>query len=577
MPSRLWERETDVSLALLLGVAALILYTATLAPSVATLFDDSLEFQLVCLEPGIAHPTGYPLYTLLGHAFTRLPLGDVARRVNLLSAVAASACLALVYGLGRALSLRRTGALAAAVALGLSPVFWSQATIAEVYALHCLFMAAVFVLAVRWARSGDAWALRSRAVGVALVVGLSLTHHRMTLLSLPALGVYAATTLLTYRSTRGRWLSRRHAPSFWNTALAFVAAAALPLALYAYLPWRAQVTTSLDGSYVHTWQGFWAWVTASSYTVFFGENPLARSYDAAFYWSLFKEQFSVVGLALAGLGLVNLLLRRPKEWLLVAVALAIQLAFALRYRVGDVEVFFLPAFLLMALLVGAGVSAGPDLGQALRERGFGRGAIAVGRVLALAALGWLIYTGIGHYQAMDRSQDWGVYDYGLDVLTQPLGVKPVLIGILGETTLVRYFQQAVGLGRELHTVAADAEPDRLAAIDAALEAGQSVYLTRELPCREAFTLCAPARYSLRAVGPLVRVYPKGQGPTIVPPQRLDAPLGPAVRLDGYEIATRQWHGAPVVRATLYWGVQQPPPANYKVSARLLDGAGQTLA
>ncbi|MCA1554820.1 MAG: DUF2723 domain-containing protein, partial [Chloroflexi bacterium] len=37
----------------------------TLAPSVAFLFDDSLEFQLVGYKLAIAHPTGYPLYTLL--------------------------------------------------------------------------------------------------------------------------------------------------------------------------------------------------------------------------------------------------------------------------------------------------------------------------------------------------------------------------------------------------------------------------------------------------------------------------------------------------------------------------------
>ena len=77
--------------------AALWLYLTTLAPSVVTLFDDSLEFQLVTYQLGIAHPTGYPLYTLLGKLFTFLPMGNVAYRVNLMSAVFGALTVALVY------------------------------------------------------------------------------------------------------------------------------------------------------------------------------------------------------------------------------------------------------------------------------------------------------------------------------------------------------------------------------------------------------------------------------------------------------------------------------------------------
>ena len=63
-----------------LFIISLTLYLTTLAPSVVTLFDDSLEFQLVTYQLGIAHPTGYPLYTILGKLFTFLPVGDGAPR-----------------------------------------------------------------------------------------------------------------------------------------------------------------------------------------------------------------------------------------------------------------------------------------------------------------------------------------------------------------------------------------------------------------------------------------------------------------------------------------------------------------
>ena len=80
-----------------LFIASLTLYIISLAPSVVTLFDDSLEFQLVTYQLGIAHPTGYPLYTILGKLFTLLPAGNVAYRVNLMSAVFGAAAVALPY------------------------------------------------------------------------------------------------------------------------------------------------------------------------------------------------------------------------------------------------------------------------------------------------------------------------------------------------------------------------------------------------------------------------------------------------------------------------------------------------
>ncbi|NIV35999.1 MAG: DUF2723 domain-containing protein, partial [Anaerolineae bacterium] len=76
-----WDRVGDLLLVVVLFAASLALYVHTLAPSVATLFDDSLEFPLVSYRLGIAHPTGYPLYTLLGKLFTLAPWQDVAWRV----------------------------------------------------------------------------------------------------------------------------------------------------------------------------------------------------------------------------------------------------------------------------------------------------------------------------------------------------------------------------------------------------------------------------------------------------------------------------------------------------------------
>ena len=151
----------DYVIALIIGLAGFVFYAATAAPSVATLFDDSLEFQVVLPTLGIAHPSGYPLYTLLGKLFTLLlPFRDPAGRVNLLSALCAGAALGVLYLLAQKVAGNRAAAATATALFALSPAWWSQATIAEVYALHGLFVVLFLYLLLRWEEA------RSQETGV---------------------------------------------------------------------------------------------------------------------------------------------------------------------------------------------------------------------------------------------------------------------------------------------------------------------------------------------------------------------------------------------------------------------------
>lgn len=211
-------------------LAALALYLTTMAPSVATLLDDSLEFQLVTYLPGIAHPTGYPLYTLLGWLFTRLPLGDVAYRVNLLSAVCAALSVSLVYRAGLVYSGNgwrgRLAALTGAAALAVSPVFWSQATIAEVYTLHAVLVASLLWLLAPGGQQTHIGVRRLTVV--ALIFGLGLAHHRSIVLWVPGVLAY-----LGWAGQRGG-LETAGRRSWLQVGLGVL----LPLTLYAYLPLR---------------------------------------------------------------------------------------------------------------------------------------------------------------------------------------------------------------------------------------------------------------------------------------------------------------------------------------------------
>jgi len=68
-----------------LFTVSFIVYLTTLAPTVW--FIDSGELSAVASTLGIAHPTGYPLFTLIGHLFTLLPISSSqVYNLNLMSA-----------------------------------------------------------------------------------------------------------------------------------------------------------------------------------------------------------------------------------------------------------------------------------------------------------------------------------------------------------------------------------------------------------------------------------------------------------------------------------------------------------
>src|SRR5947207_2047695 len=83
--------------------AAFAGYFVTLAPQVTLEF--SGIFSTGAMYAGVPHPPGYPVWTLYAWLFTLLPLSNIAWRVALSSAVAASLASGLI-----ALMTSRAGA-----------------------------------------------------------------------------------------------------------------------------------------------------------------------------------------------------------------------------------------------------------------------------------------------------------------------------------------------------------------------------------------------------------------------------------------------------------------------------------
>lgn len=586
-------------------------YLHTLAPSVADIFSDSLEMQLVAYRLGIAHPTGYPLYTLLGKAFTLLPIGNVAYRVNLLSAFFGALTIMMTFLAARCLGAGRLASLAAALALAFSPTFWSQAVIAEVYTLNAFFLAGMLWLTLRAPQGSERASPQTAGrflYPIAFFYGLSLTHHRTMLLLGPALMVYLwfwRKTLLVPEGWAGRV----------GRCLAFFA---LPLLLYLYIPIRGMVTTSLDGTYRNTLPGFLSWIMGSSYAVFLKSNPLQQEPRSGEWLAhLFLDQFTAVGVGVGIIGFLWLLRRQLPRAIFLGLALLGYTAFGFYYRVSDIEVFFIPAYVIFAPIMGYGFSVLRELPAklwlpriGLRREGAGgaQGVFAASLLSVLAdGLRWLVAAALllvvlglpayllkDNLPRQDMSRNWTAHEYGQRVLQQPLEQGAVIVGILGEMTLLRYFQETEGIRTDLITIAADEEGERLKAVSQALQAGKAVYLTRPLHGVE-------DSYALASFGPLIKVLPAPltQVPTIQTPRSVN--FGGEIALLGYALEERPRSLQPASRAapsrrgrsleregegveagkhlgvTLYWQAIKKPSQDYKVSLRLVSAAGRLVA
>ena len=537
------------------GLLFFVLYALTAAPSIVEFFDDTLEFQFVLPTFGIAHPTGYPLYTMLGGLWSNaLPLGTWAGRANLFSALAGAVAVGLLARLTLRLAkdagLRHgwAGALIAALLFGLGPVWWSQSTVAEVYALHLALLLATLNVAVEIGMAKEIVRQHRLTLWLALLLGLGLAHHRTIVLAGPALLVW-----LLWRAP-ALWRPHRRQ---WGYLLALTA----PLLLYLYLPLRsAQGVSDLNGAYQATLSGFLDHVLARNYGSFFAANPLWTPRSWPDWFALHRSQWGWAGIGLLAIGsLAPIWHARLRSGVtLLGVTFLTNLLFALLYRVGDQEVFLLPVFAAGAGLAGLGLLA---LLQPLSSR------VATAAALALLAVAAL---GAGRGGAVNRSRDWAAHDSAVDMAGVPFPPGSQVIGLEGQMTALRYMQRAAGLGANATPVVADDPLRRAALLAGAVTDGVPVYLTQELDG-------IAEQYSFSGEGPLVRVWPRGEAQVGLPTEPLEIAMAEgAITLAGVDRQRLEWAGGPVARVAFYWRAESPVEERYKVSLRVVDAQGEPL-
>jgi hypothetical protein len=582
---------------------------------------DAGEFHFAAWNWGLAHPTGYPLYLLLGglwqRAWSLFGLSP-AFSLNALSAVFTAAAAGLFYLLlrrwlpGPALVARLASALAVAFLIA-NPTLRTQSVQAEVYSLHLLFLVALLLSADRLATPSHqatsvAFTLSPshQATPVALTLlaflaSLSLTHHATTLLLLPPLALYL------FLANRSWWRP-------WRAWLWAIPAFLLPLLLYLYIPWRSGPGASPwyhqplgDGVlslYTPGWASFWEFVSGRSISVgYYGlAEALANVPTASLLW---LRHFEWPGLLLMAIGIFVLV--RLRNWPLLAFTVSyfvLQQLFNLFYAIGDIFVYYIPLYLVACIWIGfaaAGIGvafrfmpagahghAGVRGAQEDADAPVPEAADAGGSAQTLQSLGtvvlivlfwlplqlWTRYTPL--VEQLQAESDAARAMWEAILAAEPPADAILVSNDRNEIVPLFYLQaiedRATGNTGLFPLIAPDARfADVGTTVQTALDAGASVgpnrpvYLIKPMDGLDARFALSPATL------PLVQV--TGPAASAPPAFAADVAYGP-LRLLGYDM---QPAGALTTTITLHWQVVDPLPGDYTTTVQLFDAAGNKLA
>ena len=394
------------------ALVAMAIYVPTLMPGVG--FWDTAEAQTVPYTLSIFHPTGYPTYTLLGWAWSQLPIGEVAYRMNLFSSVCVALAAALTVHVtghlvgGRSDALRAGAGAVAGASFAFASEPWRNAVRADVHALHVLFAALIIWMLLCWAAAERAGSpRRGRWLGAAaLTFGIGLGNHGlMTLLVIPiAVWILFVDVRIWQR---------------WRLVASCVLLLAAGLLVYLYIPIRAAIDPPPPLFYAHpdNWERFRYLVLAEQFGGQFSNfsDPFGN-FGAK--WSeltdALEPQFPLVGWLLVGVGLVILAWRYAAAAIFLGLIAVIHVIYAVNFEQGDVDRYYMTAVLVAAPMLGvaiaaqAGVYARAALALGSRLGGWRvrrRLALGVGAAVVLLAAGLPAYGVASLYEERDMSDD----------------------------------------------------------------------------------------------------------------------------------------------------------------------------
>jgi len=422
-------KRIDYIFGLLVFFTSFGVYLHTLTPTIG--FHDSGELITVAWTLGIAHPPGYPLYTIFGKVFTTIiPIGNIAFRMNMESALFASLAVMMVYFITRTLipnPYSLIPSIVSSLILAFSLTFWEQAVIAEKYTLNAFFFTLLVFVLLKWEENSKLKIKNSKLLYLfSFLLGLSFCHHFQTIYIVPASIFFILAISIKYRSKpqkqkNGSYLLkiksfilnlinlpyRLGLPPF--VVLKAIFLFVLPLTLWLYLPLRAGQNPILNWGDPRNLDNFIIHLLAKSYTGYF--SSIKESFVRfGSHLNFFPSQFSKYILWVAFLSM-PFFLRRKILFLFFLLIFIVNILHCIRYTIVNICDYYIPSFILSAILIGFGLSFIIRL-------------IPLKPIPFLFLLLPLIPYQTYHFQN-NRTKFYFAYDYGMNIL-RPLKKEAII-------------------------------------------------------------------------------------------------------------------------------------------------------
>jgi hypothetical protein len=338
-------------------------YLSTMGRSVG--FTDSGELATVVCTLGIAHPTGYPLFTLLGRCWIMIPSAmEEIIQLNLLSAILTAIAVGLFFK--TTLAIRRAvlvfqpksqkrqestnhrfifASIIASLIIGFSTTFWSQSAAFEVYALHL-----VLVLLTIWMFIGgleeqraEPRSISRKLIFFAFILGLSFSNHMTTVLLAPGF-------LWLYFQTFG--FRRESFLRIFRLAPFFL----LGLSVYLYLPVRSSGHPLLDWGHPATLERFFWHISGKQFRVwmFSGWDVVHKQLN--YYVSNFTSEYYFIIMACIIAGVLVLFKQSRRLFIFLVLLFGTTIIYASNYDIFDINSYFMLSYLVMGFIIAWGIN-----------------------------------------------------------------------------------------------------------------------------------------------------------------------------------------------------------------------------
>ncbi len=372
-------------------VLVLGMYLLTLAPTVQEI--DCGELTTAQMTLGICHPTGYPLFTILGFIYSKIPMPFTpSYKMNLLAALWCALGAVLFFLIAKMLfdrledfavkrSEKRTSAKSkgkdkkdknagagaekkapveqlkpgtaaallssacGAVMMGLSKTYWMQSTSVEVYSLQVLmFLSLIWTLLRAYSSTK-----RSAEEGIkawywfAVVLALSFANHMTTLLILPAAAYI--------------WFSawKFNKRSFVNMGKLLLVFFPILLILYSYFPIRAGQNPILNWGHPDTWETFYRHVSGWQFRVWLFSSTGSAEKQFNHFIDNFPFEFNISAVFIV-IGFIWTLLHVRKLFFFLLIAFLFTLLYSINYDIKDIDSYFLLAYIAAGFFAAFGIA-----------------------------------------------------------------------------------------------------------------------------------------------------------------------------------------------------------------------------